>query len=78
LVEPRLRQAGLAAGLADALYETRWDEEVRAECDEALTVTGRVVGTPIIQFGPPEGTAFFGPVISRLPARRKPSGSGTM
>ena len=25
------------------------------------------MGTPIIHFGPPDGTAFFGPVISRLP-----------
>jgi thiol-disulfide isomerase/thioredoxin len=40
----------------------------RAEGAEALILTGRDVGTPIIQFSPPEGTAFFGPVISRLPA----------
>ncbi len=26
------------------------------------------MGTPIILFGPPWGTAFFGPVIGRLPA----------
>ena len=25
------------------------------------------MGTPIIHFEPPEGVAFFGPVISRLP-----------
>ncbi len=67
-VEPLLAQAGLPAGLADALDDTRWDEEIRAEGDEALSLTGRDVGTPIIQFTPPEGTAFFGPVISRLPA----------
>ncbi len=24
--------------------------------------------TPVIYFGPPDGTAFFGPVISRLPS----------
>lgn len=24
--------------------------------------------TPVIHFGPPDGTAFFGPVISRLPS----------
>ena len=29
--------------------------------------TGRDVGTPIIHFEPPDGVAFFGPVISRLP-----------
>jgi hypothetical protein len=66
-VEPLLAAAGLPAGLADALDETRWDDEIRAEGDEALALTGRDVGTPIIQFGPPAGAAFFGPVISRLP-----------
>ena len=25
------------------------------------------MGTPILQFDPPDGPAFFGPVISRLP-----------
>ncbi|HEY1822954.1 MAG TPA: hypothetical protein VGG83_23765 [Trebonia sp.] len=67
-VEPLLATAGLPAGLADALDDTRWDEEIRAEGDAGLALTGRDVGTPIIHFGPPEGTAFFGPVISRLPA----------
>jgi hypothetical protein len=67
-VEPLLAQAGLPARLADALDDTRWDGEIGAEGDEALALAGRDVGTPIIQFGPPEGAAFFGPVISRLPA----------
>jgi hypothetical protein len=65
--EPLLATAGLPAGLADALEETRWDEEIRAEGEEALSLTGKDVGTPIIHFGPPAGAAFFGPVISRLP-----------
>ena len=67
-VEPLLARAGLPAGLAEALDDTRLDEEIRAEGDEALALTGRDVGTPIIHFSPPDGTAFFGPVISRLPA----------
>ena len=67
-VEPLLARAGLPADLAGGLDDTRWDDEIRAEGDEALSLTGRDVGTPIIQFGPPEGTAFLGPVISRLPA----------
>jgi hypothetical protein len=66
-VEPLLARAGLPAPLADALDDTRWDDEIRAEGDEGLSLTGRDVGTPIIHFSPPEGTAFFGPVISRLP-----------
>ena len=66
-VEPLLARAGLPARLADALDDTRCDDEIRAEGDEGLSLTGRDVGTPIIHFSPPEGTAFFGPVISRLP-----------
>jgi len=66
-LEPLLATAGLPARLADALDDPRWDEQIRAEGDEALSLTGRDVGTPIIHFGPPGGAAFFGPVISRLP-----------
>jgi 2-hydroxychromene-2-carboxylate isomerase len=65
--EPVLDQAGLPAELADALDDTSRDRELRDETDEALSLTGKDVGTPIIHFGPPAGTAFFGPVISRLP-----------
>ncbi|HEY0937883.1 MAG TPA: hypothetical protein VGD91_29590 [Trebonia sp.] len=67
-VGPLLARAGLPADLAGALDDTRWDDEIRAEGDEALSLTGKDVGTPIIAFGSPPGTAFFGPVISRLPA----------
>jgi len=42
--------------------------EIRAETDQALALTGKDVGTPIIHFQPPHGVAFFGPVISRLPS----------
>ena len=35
----------------------------------ALASTGKDIGTPIIQFQPPAGVAFFGPVISRLHAQ---------
>lgn len=67
LLEPILAQLGLPAGLADALEDTDLDAQIRAETEEALTLTGRDVGTPIVVFQPPDGTAFFGPVISRLP-----------
>jgi len=67
-VEPLLTRAGLPASLADALDDTQWDSQIQAEGDEALALTGRDVGTPIIHFSPPDGAAFFGPVISRLPS----------
>ncbi len=67
LVGPVLAEAALPAGLADALEDEGLDEEIRAETAEALALTGKDVGTPILHFRPPEGVAFFGPVISRLP-----------
>jgi hypothetical protein len=66
-LEPILSHIGLPAALADALDDTFLDSELRRETDEALRLTGKDVGTPIIQFQPPGGVAFFGPVISRLP-----------
>jgi hypothetical protein len=66
-VEPVLARAGLPIALADALDDPSWDVVVQAETDEALTLTGKDVGTPILHFEPPTGVAFFGPVISRLP-----------
>lgn len=68
-VEPILRDAGLPISLADALEEKALDAEIRADGDEALELTGRDVGTPIIHFDTPDGVAFFGPVISRLPEK---------
>jgi 2-hydroxychromene-2-carboxylate isomerase len=66
-VAPVLAEAGLPAGLADALDDDSLDAELREETDRALSLTGKDVGTPIIHFRPPDGVAFFGPVISRLP-----------
>lgn len=64
---PVLAAAELPVELAEALDDPRWDAVVRAETDEALALAGKDVGTPILQFVPPDGPAFFGPVISRLP-----------
>ena len=70
-VEPLLTQAGLPPELADALDDSSLDSFIRAETDEALALTGKDVGTPIIHFQPPAGVAFFGPVISRLPTEEE-------
>jgi 2-hydroxychromene-2-carboxylate isomerase len=66
-VTPALAAAGLPSHLADALDDDSYDAVIQAETDEALARTGKDVGTPIIHFQPPDGVAFFGPVISRLP-----------
>jgi 2-hydroxychromene-2-carboxylate isomerase len=67
VVGPMLIRAGLPAELATALDDESWDVAIQAETDEALALTGKDVGTPIVHFQPPDGVAFFGPVISRLP-----------
>ncbi|MGI9018137.1 MAG: hypothetical protein ACR2HR_13715 [Euzebya sp.] len=71
-VQPILREAGLSSDLASALAEHTWDQVIQAETDEALSLTGKDVGTPIINFHPADDkagkdVAFFGPVISRMP-----------
>jgi hypothetical protein len=62
-----LAAAGLPTELADAAEDTAHDIVIGRESDQALERTGRDVGTPIIIFHPPDGPAFFGPVISRVP-----------
>ncbi|HEX4251422.1 MAG TPA: hypothetical protein VH008_26415 [Pseudonocardia sp.] len=70
-VTPALADAGLPESLADALDDASWDVVIQAETDEALALAGKDVGTPILHFEPPEGVAFFGPVISRLPSEEQ-------
>jgi len=64
---PVLDEVGLPGDLVQRLDDESLDLDIRAETDEALALTGKDVGTPIIHFRPPDGVAFFGPVISRLP-----------
>lgn len=61
-----LESVGLEAYIS-AARDASIDEALRASTDEALTRTGRDVGTPIITFDPPDGPSFFGPVMSEIP-----------
>ena len=67
-IEEVLTSVGLTTNYASAADDESYDAELEAETEEALSHTGRDVGTPIIAFQPPDGPAFFGPVISRVPA----------
>ncbi len=67
LVREALVEVGLPPELAEHLDDESRDAQIQAETDEALALTGKDVGTPILHIAPPEGAAFFGPVISRLP-----------
>lgn len=68
MVEAALSEVGLPMSFADALDDASFDPEIQAETDEALALTGKDVGTPIIAYRPPDGPAFFGPVISNIPS----------
>ena len=63
-----LRGLGLDEGFAAAADDQTHDKVLREETDEALRRAGDDVGTPILSFSPPDGPAFFGPVISDLPS----------
>ena len=63
-----LRSVGLSEQCVAAANEERWDAEIQAETDEALSRTGKDLGTPIISFTRDgETQSFFGPVISSVP-----------
>jgi 2-hydroxychromene-2-carboxylate isomerase len=62
-----LGKVGLPVALAAAAADASWDRVIRDETDEALERTGGDVGTPILSFAPPDGPAFFGPVIAEVP-----------
>lgn len=63
-----LASVGLPVELADTADRTDHDQLIRDETAEALSRAGEDVGTPIISLSPPDGPAFFGPVISHLPS----------
>ena len=66
-VAAALRSADLDPALATATDDDRWDAAVAEDTDEALARVGDDVGTPILSLSPPDGPAFFGPVISDVP-----------
>jgi DSBA-like thioredoxin domain len=63
-----LRSLGIEEEFIAAANDPKWDEILQTETDEALSRTGKDVGTPIISFTREGKTySFFGPVISRVP-----------
>ena len=59
-----LAEAGLPAGLADAMDSTSYDAAVRASHADGIERVGHDVGTPIISV---QGMSVFGPVVSPIP-----------
>ncbi|MDA8025021.1 MAG: DsbA family protein [Actinomycetota bacterium] len=65
-VQEILERIGVDASLASAFTDPSWDAKLKATTEEALSRTGRDVGTPIITFGA-GGPSLFGPVMSTVP-----------
>ncbi|QGU08084.1 DSBA-like thioredoxin domain protein [Corynebacterium occultum] len=64
VIAKALAQVGLDAGYAEYANTDEWTEKLKEYHQSALDSVGDEVGTPVVKLG---DTAFFGPVITRVP-----------
>ncbi|MBG0740936.1 DsbA family protein [Paeniglutamicibacter antarcticus] len=64
VIAKALAQVGLESDLQRFAAEDTYDGPLRASHESGISLVGADVGTPVVSFN---GTAFFGPVITRIP-----------
>jgi 2-hydroxychromene-2-carboxylate isomerase len=64
VISKSLAEAGLPAELAAAGQSDEFDQQLRTSHEAGISLVGQDVGTPVVAFN---GTAFFGPVLTRIP-----------
>jgi len=64
VIAKALAECGLPDSLADAATTDAFDARLRSSHEEGISLVGQDVGTPVVAFN---GTAFFGPVLTRIP-----------